>query len=102
MRYQKSAGVAYLRPKAVTHFDKLPKAAREYLAFVEKESGARIGVVSTGPGREQTLFVEEFVAELKSLTEQTERALAIENYEQGPTEQSNGRSGGNVDGESGP
>jgi adenylosuccinate synthase len=62
--------------EGVTRFEKLPQSAREYLAFVEKESGARIGVVSTGPGREQTLFVDEFVAELKSLTEQKTKALA--------------------------
>ena len=55
--------------EGVTRFEKLPQAARQYLAFVEKESGARIGVVSTGPGREQTLFVDDFAAELETLTE---------------------------------
>src|SRR5271163_3285727 len=30
-----------------TKLEKLPKAAREYLAFLEKESGTRIGMVST-------------------------------------------------------
>jgi adenylosuccinate synthase len=47
---------------------KLPKAAREYLDFVEGESGAQIGMVSTGPGREETIFVDAFTAELKSLS----------------------------------
>ena len=47
---------------------KLPMAAREYLAFLEKESGARVGMVSTGPGREQTMFVDGFAAELQELT----------------------------------
>ena len=55
--------------EGITQIDKLPKAAREYLAFVERESRARIGMVSTGPGREQTIFVEEFSAALKSLAE---------------------------------
>ena len=54
--------------EGITAMAKLPKAAREYLAFVEKESGARVGVVSTGPGREQTMFVDEFSAELGELT----------------------------------
>ena len=54
----------------------LPKPARDYLSFVEQESGARIGVVSTGPGREQTLFVDEFVAELRSLSQQKSLAQA--------------------------
>ena len=56
--------------------DKLPKSAREYLAFLETETAARIGMVSTGPGREQTIFVDEFVAELRTLTGQKVRALA--------------------------
>ena len=46
---------------------KLPKAAREYLAFVEQQSGAKIGMVSTGPGRDQTIFVDEFSAYLDRL-----------------------------------
>jgi adenylosuccinate synthase len=56
--------------QGVTQFEKLPKAAREYLTFLEQESGARIGMVSTGPGREQTIFVDSFSAELKALTGQ--------------------------------
>jgi adenylosuccinate synthase len=55
--------------EGTTRFEKLPQAEREYLAFVEKESGAKIGVVSTGPGREQTLFVDEFRAKLETLTQ---------------------------------
>src|SRR3989442_5259037 len=55
--------------QGVTQMEKLPKSAREYLDFAEKESGARIGLISTGPGREQTIFVSEFVAELRALTE---------------------------------
>ena len=50
--------------QGITEMRKLPKAAQEYLAFLEKESGARIGVVSTGPGREQTVFTDEFAGEL--------------------------------------
>jgi adenylosuccinate synthase len=58
----------------IAQLEKLPKPARDYLSFVEQESGARIGVVSTGPGREQTLFVDQFVAELRSLSQQRSRA----------------------------
>jgi adenylosuccinate synthase len=54
----------------------LPKAAREYLAFVEKETGARIGMVSTGPGREQTILVDGFAAKLAELTGSKTRAKA--------------------------
>ena len=62
--------------EGVTQMDKLPKSAREYLAFLETETAARIGMVSTGPGREQTIFVDDFVAELRILTGQKVRALA--------------------------
>jgi adenylosuccinate synthase len=62
--------------EGVTHFEKLPSAAREYLGFVEKQSEARIGVVSTGPGREQTLFVDEFRAALEGLTERQKEVQA--------------------------
>jgi adenylosuccinate synthase len=48
----------------VRTFDELPKAAREYLKFVEKETGARVGLISTGPDRAETILVDEFVGEL--------------------------------------
>jgi adenylosuccinate synthase len=32
---------------------------------VQKESGAKIGMVSTGPDRDQTVWVKEFTAVLK-------------------------------------
>jgi adenylosuccinate synthase len=44
--------------------EKLPKPARDYLAFIEKETGARVGMISTGPDREQTILVPEFVSQL--------------------------------------
>ena len=62
--------------QGITHLEKLPQAAREYLAFLEKESGARIGMVSTGPGREQTMFVDTFNEELSRLTGQKTEASA--------------------------
>lgn len=48
----------------VTSFEKLPQKAQEYLQFLEKESGAKIGMVSTGPERNQTIFKPDFEAEL--------------------------------------
>ncbi len=50
----------------VDRLEALPALARDYLAFLERESGARIGMVSTGPDRDQTIFVDEFLAGLKS------------------------------------
>jgi adenylosuccinate synthase len=51
----------------VTEFERLPAAAREYLRFQERESGARIGMISTGPDREQTILMTEFARALESL-----------------------------------
>jgi len=43
---------------------------------VEKETGARIGMVSTGPDREQTIITDEFSAALRGLTEISTQAKA--------------------------
>jgi adenylosuccinate synthase len=53
--------------EGVTDFDRLPAAAREYLRFQERESGARIGMISTGPDRDQTMLLPEFKQALESL-----------------------------------
>jgi len=45
--------------------DKLPKAARDYMDFIERETKARVGMISTGPDRDQTMFVDEFLGQLK-------------------------------------
>jgi adenylosuccinate synthase len=50
--------------EGIVEYEKLPKAAREYLTFVEKESGAKIGMISTGPDRGHTILMPEFVSEL--------------------------------------
>ena len=52
--------------EGITEYKKLPKAAREYLKFVEKETGAKVGMISTGPDRSHTILMEDFVSELKS------------------------------------
>jgi adenylosuccinate synthase len=54
--------------EGITKFDKLPKAAQEYLAFQERESGAKIGMVSTGPDRGQTIVLPEFAKALNAIT----------------------------------
>jgi adenylosuccinate synthase len=50
--------------QAIRTVEALPKAAREYLAFIEKETGARVGMISTGPDREQTILAPEFITAL--------------------------------------
>jgi adenylosuccinate synthase len=51
----------------IVDFDQLPAAAKGYLRFLEGESGAKIGMVSTGPDREQTLSLPEFSGALNQL-----------------------------------
>jgi adenylosuccinate synthase len=53
--------------EGITEFDKLPRAAQEYLRFQERESGACIGMVSTGPDRDQTMVLPGFAAALDSI-----------------------------------
>jgi adenylosuccinate synthase len=55
--------------EGIVEFDRLPAAAREYLRFLERESGAKIGMVSTGPDRDQTMTLPEFSDELAALHE---------------------------------
>jgi adenylosuccinate synthase len=50
--------------QALRTLEALPRAAREYLAFIEKETGAQVGMISTGPDREQTILAPEFVSAL--------------------------------------
>jgi adenylosuccinate synthase len=60
----------------VTQFDRLPKKAQDYLHFLEKESGAKIGMVSTGPDRDQTIFIPEFSDELAVTASKTSGKIA--------------------------
>ena len=57
--HQSTAGIA--------EYDKLPQAARDYLAFQERESGAKIGMISTGPDRDHTIVLPEFAAALDNI-----------------------------------
>ena len=55
--YEKLPGLEDVNRRASLEYDKLPKAAREYLAFIDKETGAKIGMISTGPDREHTILM---------------------------------------------
>ena len=57
--------------EGVPTFDQLPKKAQEYLRFLERESGAPIGMVSTGPDRDQTMMLPDFAAEIPGPVENT-------------------------------
>jgi adenylosuccinate synthase len=53
----------------INKYDQLPDKAKSYLAFIEKQTGAKVGIVSTGPDREQTIFVDAFTTALDSVSE---------------------------------
>ena len=53
--------------EGITRFADLPTLAQDYLRFLEKESGARTGMVSTGPDREQTIVLPDFAQALDSM-----------------------------------
>ncbi|HLV85521.1 MAG TPA: adenylosuccinate synthase [Candidatus Sulfotelmatobacter sp.] len=51
--------------EGITEYAKLPRQAREYLSFLEKETGAKIGMISTGADRDHTILIDEFASGLK-------------------------------------
>jgi adenylosuccinate synthase len=53
--------------EGITDPAKLPAAAQEYLKFLEAESCARIGMISTGPDRAQTMWTPEFTDTLNAM-----------------------------------
>ncbi len=52
--------------EGITEFEQLPQRAQEYLQFLERESGAKIGMVSTGPDRNQTMTLPAFAETLSA------------------------------------
>jgi adenylosuccinate synthase len=50
-------------------YDQLPDEAKRYLEFIEQQTGAKVGIVSTGPDREQTIFLDPFTSALDSVSE---------------------------------
>jgi adenylosuccinate synthase len=46
-----------------TEFDKLPENARRYVEFLSESIGVEIGLISTGPERDQTIILKESVME---------------------------------------
>ena len=53
--YQKFPGWL-VNTQGIQDFKQLPKEAKKYFKFLEKELGVEIGIISTGPERTQTLL----------------------------------------------
>jgi adenylosuccinate synthase len=51
--------------EGIREFSKLPTKAQDYMKYLEEKTGARIGMVSTGPDRDQTIFIEDFASEMR-------------------------------------
>jgi adenylosuccinate synthase len=51
----------------VNRYEQLPQRAKDYLNFVERESAAKVAIISTGPDRDQTIFMPEFMQMLQAL-----------------------------------
>lgn len=45
----------------VTEFDQLPENARKYVEFLSDQIGVEIGLISTGPERDQTIVIDDSV-----------------------------------------
>jgi len=46
--------------EGIQSWEQLPAAAQDYLKFLEDNSDARIGMISTGPDRDQTMTLPDF------------------------------------------
>jgi adenylosuccinate synthase len=58
----------------ITDFKKLPQKAQSYMKYLEEKTGARIGMVSTGPDRDHTIFIDEFAAAIRGEKKRAKRA----------------------------
>lgn len=47
----------------ITDFDRLPDKAKEYVRFLSDQIGVEIGLISTGPERDQTIILKDSVME---------------------------------------
>ena len=58
----------------ITAFAKLPAKAQAYMKYLEEKTGARIGMVSTGPDRDQTIMIEDFAAAIRGQRQSAKQA----------------------------
>ncbi len=41
------------------HYDELPEAAKAYVRKIEELTGTKVGIISVGPDRSQTIMISE-------------------------------------------
>jgi len=44
---------------SIREYDKLPEALKDYISFIEKETGVPVDIISVGPDRLETIIREE-------------------------------------------
>jgi adenylosuccinate synthase len=49
--------------EGITRFEDLPQPAQEYVRFLSDQIGVEIGLISTGPERDQTIILRDSVME---------------------------------------
>ena len=50
----------------ISDFAKLPQKAQDYMKYLEEKTGARVGMISTGPDRDQTIVIDGFASAIQS------------------------------------
>jgi adenylosuccinate synthase len=60
--------------EGIREFSKLPSKAQDYIKYLEEKTGARVGMISTGPDRDQTIFIDEFATEIRARESSATRA----------------------------
>jgi len=58
----------------IRRFAELPAKAQTYMKYLEEKTGARVGMISTGPDRDQTIVVNEFGAAIQAQEKSAIRA----------------------------
>jgi len=58
----------------IREFAELPAKAQRYMKYLEEKTGARVGMISTGPDRDQTILVNEFAAGIQAQEKSAIRA----------------------------
>ena len=49
----------------IRKYEELPEAAKEYIAFIEKNLEVPVSIISVGPGRDETIVREEYISLFK-------------------------------------
>jgi adenylosuccinate synthase len=63
--YEEFEGWSEEEIKSAKDYDSLPKSAKRYIEFIEKETGAKVWLIGTGPSRENIIVKESKIKNKK-------------------------------------